>query len=108
MRPDRRVMLGGGVLILVLAAAYLLGVPDGAALFQREGCIQCHSIGGRGGSLGPDLTAVAQRRSRGWIRQQIRNPRKHNPNSAMPSFDHLSWLEVEALVRYLSTEGGRD
>lgn len=28
---------------------------QGAEVFQKQGCIQCHSIGGRGGKLGPDL-----------------------------------------------------
>ncbi len=28
---------------------------QGAEVFQKQGCIQCHSVGGQGGKLGPDL-----------------------------------------------------
>jgi mono/diheme cytochrome c family protein len=86
---------------LLLVVAYAASRPDGAALFRREGCIGCHVFQGQGGFMGPDLTAVRNRRSRGWIREQIKNSRQHNPNSAMPSFDHLSWREINALIAYL-------
>ncbi|HXG31911.1 MAG TPA: c-type cytochrome [Bryobacteraceae bacterium] len=28
---------------------------QGAEVFQKQGCVQCHSVGGQGGKLGPDL-----------------------------------------------------
>ena len=30
----------------------------GRALFEKKGCVRCHSIGGAGGDAGPDLAAV--------------------------------------------------
>ena len=64
----------------VLAAA--LPLPgcalDGEAIFEREGCLECHRYQGRGGYLGPDLNAVTARRSPEWIRQQLRNAKKNN------------------------------
>lgn len=72
----------------------------GAQLFREKGCIACHQILGKGGTLGPGLDQVAQRRSADSIREKIRNPQKDNPNSVMPVFD-LSSEELEALVSFL-------
>lgn len=33
----------------------------GEALFQRVGCLGCHTVRGTGGTIGPDLSAVALR-----------------------------------------------
>jgi mono/diheme cytochrome c family protein len=42
----------------------LPGRPElGRDLFAEKGCIQCHKVGGVGGSLGPDLVALGVRRS---------------------------------------------
>ncbi len=94
-----------GLVIVAAVAIFLARIltPEGGELFRKEGCINCHSFKGQGGSIGPDLTAVTHRRSHSWIRQQIRNPKKHNPNSVMPSFSHLSWWEISAIIRYLKT-----
>jgi cbb3-type cytochrome oxidase cytochrome c subunit len=77
--------------------------PDGEQIFRTEGCINCHSFKGKGGEMGPDLTSVTRRRSDRWIREQIRNSRKHNPGSRMPSFDHLSGRQIDTIIRYLKT-----
>jgi mono/diheme cytochrome c family protein len=38
------------------------GAADrGAVLFRERGCIRCHRAGGEGGTVGPNLTAVAPR-----------------------------------------------
>lgn len=39
----------------------------GAALFTSKQCIRCHSVGGRGGKIGPDLARVALPRRYGEI-----------------------------------------
>jgi cbb3-type cytochrome oxidase cytochrome c subunit len=98
----------GGKLVLavfsVVFVVFLLGwfvfLPDGAGIFKREGCYECHSFKGQGGA-GPDLTAVTGRRTNGWIKTQIRNPKANNPNSRMPAFGHLSDREIRAIIRYL-------
>ena len=33
-------------------------VGKGQGLFTKKGCVRCHSVGGNGGDVGPDLTAV--------------------------------------------------
>ncbi|MDA8083766.1 MAG: cbb3-type cytochrome c oxidase subunit II [Nitrospiraceae bacterium] len=95
---------------LIATAVFLAGLfawftilPDGAVIFSEEGCIDCHSFKGRGGSTCPDLTAVTGRRSDSWIRRQINDPRSHNPNSMMPSFSHLSYREISALIQFFKS-----
>ena len=91
-------------LISIFGAFY--GCSDhsaGAGLFVREKCTECHTIKGKGGAVGPNLTTVGNRRSRDYIVQQIKNPSSHNPNTAMPSFkDRLSEQEINTLADYLS------
>jgi putative heme-binding domain-containing protein len=63
------------------------GTPDpvtgdvavGSIVYQKNGCAQCHTIGGQGGHLGPDLTDVAAKRAVRHIRESIVNPGKDIP-----------------------------
>ena len=88
---------------LVAAAA---PVPEqarpGEALFKSLGCSACHMIGGVGGRVGPDLTREGGRRDREWIKEQIINPKSHDPKSVMPGFARLSKQDVQALVDYIA------
>ncbi len=75
----------------------------GAKLFRQNECIQCHTIKGKGGAVGPNLTTVGSRRSRDYILQQIKDPKSHNPNTAMPSFaGRLSDQDINDLANYLA------
>ena len=40
----------------------------------KGGCSGCHSIGGEGGSLGPDLTSVGRSRGLGYLLESLVNP----------------------------------
>ena len=75
MRPPRwrasvaRVAVPGTVLALLfgdaaLAQETLRGNPSaGRQIFVDRGCVQCHSIWGNGGTLGPDFAVVGASRS---------------------------------------------
>lgn len=102
MNNRKRLILTGALgFFLVFIMGVFLDARDGAEIFRKEGCSNCHSFKGQGGSTAPDLTAVSQRRNDSWIRTQIKNSKKHNPASMMPEYSHLSWQEVNALVMYL-------
>ena len=75
---------------------------NGDKLFQKEGCIVCHSFNGIGGRMGPDLTAISNIRSDTWINTYIQDPRKINPSSRMPAFPHLSRAKRKAIIAFLS------
>lgn len=63
--------LGGG------RPATVAGNSDkGHALYQRLDCASCHVVDGAGGTFGPDLSKVGQRRSPAWLRQALTDPGK--------------------------------
>lgn len=52
----------------------ITGDPQlGAQLFATN-CLECHRVDGRGGSLGPDLSRITNRRTRDALLSSIREP----------------------------------
>src|SRR5579859_2854430 len=51
----RLVAISGLAVTAAAAPSISVDSQRGERLFQSEGCIQCHSIGGKGGKLAPDL-----------------------------------------------------
>jgi mono/diheme cytochrome c family protein len=93
-----------GMLLLFVSLMVLAACESqGAKLFWNNRCKECHTIDGKGGSSGPNLTNVGGKRTREYIVQQIKDPKSHNPNSDMPSFRNaLSEQDINALADYLS------
>ena len=78
------------------------GIQAGSELFQTSGCTACHRIGGKGGSIGPDLSGEGLRgRTREWLTAQIRDPKSHDPKSVMPPFASLGDAKIGNLIDYL-------
>ncbi len=75
----------------------------GPELLHRNGCRGCHKIGGAGGTIGPDLREVFERRSEDWVRVQIQTPREHNPKTVMPQLG-LTDAEVSAIIQALQQQ----
>lgn len=46
----------------------------GAMIYQRSGCATCHTIDGKGGFLGPDLTGIGAKRAVRHLRESLVNP----------------------------------
>ena len=74
---------------------------DGEQLFQTEGCITCHRFKGKGGSMGPDLTAITLIKNDSSIENYLKNPKKYNKKARMPSFNHLSGSKRKAIITFL-------
>ncbi|MFV1991496.1 MAG: c-type cytochrome [Acidimicrobiales bacterium] len=70
---------------------------SGAELLERYGCRGCHRIGGSGGTIGPDLAGLFDRRQADWIHAQIQTPREHNTKTLMPQYG-LSDAETAAMI----------
>jgi cytochrome c oxidase cbb3-type subunit 3 len=51
----------------------------GAAVYQSSGCGSCHSVEGRGGILGPELTTIGGRRGSVYLREAIVKPAASHP-----------------------------
>lgn len=77
----------------------------GKEIFDAQGCNACHSTTGEEShKLGPDLiTALSQRKdlTKNWLHTQIVAPKKHNPNSTMPAYNHLTPQQLDELTVYL-------
>ncbi len=48
----------------------------GLAVLEKSNCLSCHSIKGKGKSIGPDLTGIGLRRAAEYINEMIANPGK--------------------------------
>ncbi|MDH5609290.1 MAG: pyrroloquinoline quinone-dependent dehydrogenase [Cyclobacteriaceae bacterium] len=72
------------------------GIPDGAALYARNGCAACHGAQLEGNGVFPALTRLADRMQRSQVKAQLQTGK-----GQMPAFPHLTADEREALVNYL-------
>jgi len=77
--------------------------PQGYQLFLAQHCDACHTIQGRGGRVGPDLSHEGGRQTKQWILDQINNPRNHRPDSIMFSFAQLPEPDKDSLAEYLAS-----
>ncbi|GAP64095.1 nitric oxide reductase subunit C [Ardenticatena maritima] len=80
----------------------------GAQLVEKYGCRGCHTIGGQGAILAPNLDQVVRRNKEEdpafvTLRLWLRDPTAVKPNTAMPNFK-LSDTEIEAILQYLQTQ----
>ncbi|GBD31214.1 hypothetical protein HRbin33_00162 [bacterium HR33] len=74
-------------------------------LRERLPCLGCHRLDGEGGVIGPDLSAVADRRSPEFIRRMIYDPQTTLPGTIMPKTPMPdSWRDL--IARYLAERRG--
>ncbi len=73
---------------------------SGPQLIDQYGCRGCHAIGGTGGTIGPDLDTLFERREEAWIRVQIADPRRYKSDTVMPDFG-LTEEQVDAIIEVL-------
>jgi mono/diheme cytochrome c family protein len=80
-------------LVAVLLAPASSGAQSLSAFSQQKAerllkdqlpCLGCHKLYGDGGTIGPDLTTVRERRSPAYIAAMITDPQRVVPGSAMP------------------------
>jgi len=66
-------------------------VANGQKLYAgKGGCAACHTISGRGGAIGPDLSDIGARRSLAYLRESL-----VNPEAAVPD----GFLEVRLVTK---------
>lgn len=64
---------------------------SGETLYRTKGnCAQCHITAGKGGSLGPELTEIGERRSPGYLRASLLDP-----DSSLPE----GFLQVRVVTK---------
>lgn len=110
----RNVIVVTAVALLVSAGAF---ANDPAAVYYRQNCMSCHTIGG-GRLVGPDLKDVESRRDKQWLAQFIVNPKqfldggdayaaklKEEARGAiMPNISGLDAAKADALLALIARE----
>ena len=107
----------------VVAAAAPASAVLGAALYQQKGCVGCHSIDGtKAGKTGPTFrllygssvrlsTGAMRKADDVYLRRSILDPAREIVQGfepGMPTYRGvLSDAEIESLIRYIRSLGGR-
>ncbi len=79
-------------------------VSAGHRLYGELKCSYCHSIGGQGGLVGPELDKVVGDVSGEWLAKHFRDPQAVTPGSVMPKLNLLD-EEINVLVAYIKSLG---
>jgi len=61
------------------AATVTGDAPRGARLYESSGCASCHTVDGRGGVLGPELTSIGALRGAPYLREALVKPAASHP-----------------------------
>ncbi len=78
----------------------------GAQLYATKGaCAQCHTLNGRGGAIGPDLSGIGLRRSPAFLRRALTEPAAEVPLSFSPWRSDVSLPVNFLLVRAVPKKG---
>ena len=78
-------------------------VAAGRAIYVREECRDCHTLGMEGDDdEGPDLTDVGLRLKPDYMRRFLQNPQAFEPDTKMPP-PKVSARELDELVAYLQS-----
>jgi cytochrome c2 len=75
-------------------------IDKGRMIFNRKGCLSCHQLGTKGGSVGPELTEIRERLEPEYIFYHLKHPQKANPYAVEPDYG-LSDEEAMALTHFL-------
>lgn len=72
-----------------------------SALVKKYQCDTCHTIMENGGTVGPILNQVGNRRDVDWLRRWIRDPQEVKPGTKMPKFN-FNEEEYNDVINHLS------
>jgi mono/diheme cytochrome c family protein len=89
------------------SSATLDSASPGRRYYAAQSCDTCHSIAGKGGSVGPSLTDVGARLSRDQLLKVIHGMKDGNPKSAMPPLPpETTDQQINDLADFLTTLKG--
>ncbi len=81
------------------------GDPEkGEAVYDANGCANCHTVNGVGGNLGPDLTTIGSLRPADFIRLELQNPGGNLPKSPVTGVAVGKWTEY-LIFRAVTKDG---
>jgi mono/diheme cytochrome c family protein len=122
-RASMRRASAAKAVVATAAASATPTVSLGATLYQQKGCVGCHSVDGTtAGKTGPTFkglygssvplaTGVTRKADDAYLRRSILDPAREIVRGfepGMPSYRGvLSDAEIESLIRYVKSLGGR-
>jgi cytochrome c oxidase cbb3-type subunit 3 len=74
--------------------------------WSKANCGQCHTVGPRGGRLGPDLTAIGSSRGPDHLRESLLNPEADVPDT-FTSYRRVIFMPDNFLQVRVTTRDGR-
>lgn len=87
-------------------AEFMLAAPDstaaGAIVYQNNKCGMCHMVNGQGMKMGPPLDGVGAKRTRAWIVDHFKDPKRMTPGSTMPAYP-FNEKDMADITDYLLT-----
>lgn len=107
MQSDEIKLVAGYVRALGrIAPETVKGDPQhGADLYAKGVCAQCHTVNGRGGAFGPDLSEIGRRRSAAYLRRALTEPAAEVPQSFNAFRSDINLPENFLYVRAASRSG---
>jgi ubiquinol-cytochrome c reductase cytochrome b subunit len=93
-------VMGARAPIVNAPAVTSQSVLAGRVLYDKNGCASCHSIHGKGGKVGPELTHVGGKRNADWLMRHFKDPQAMSPGSIMPKI-MLQEKELKELTDYM-------
>jgi mono/diheme cytochrome c family protein len=92
------------------AGPVMTATLDPVQLYNEKGCVGCHQLDGKGGTIGPSWDHVGSRRSAASIRKKILDPKSDTTKGyekfagmMPPTFGQmLTAAQLEALVTFLA------
>ena len=78
-------------------------IAQGKELFEDTyGCKTCHSIGGEGGRIGPNLDRAGFMSNADWLYRWVKHPQGFDPRTKMPTLG-LTDKDAMAVVAYVKS-----
>lgn len=103
MRKQYLTAVGFALVAIGFVTAPLAAAGDkvkGEKVFNDSKCSICHKVDGKGGKMGPDLTAVGTRRDMAWLKKYLADPKAENPKNKMPAVK-AKGADLDNLIDYL-------
>ncbi len=73
----------------------------GSEIVKQKNCVTCHTIGESGGTVGPILNLISNRRTEEWLRTWFSDPNSLKPGTKMPNFA-FSEAELDDLMKHMT------
>lgn len=77
------------------------GVAAGETVWRVNGCENCHTLLGEGGSFAPDLTHIYSQRGDSYLREFLLNPESFHPNQRVMPRLGLTRSETDDVLAFL-------